>query len=95
MHPPTARCIPSTTESPQTLGFRRLKRSRNDRLRAYLRGRLAETLCRWLLRSKGYHILEKGYRTKVGEIDILATAAAGWSPSRSRSEPPMPMLCKR
>jgi len=39
--------------------------------------RIAKTLCRWLLRSKGYHILEKGYCTKVEEIDLLATRR-GW-----------------
>jgi len=38
--------------------------------------RIAKTLCRWLLRSKGYHFLEKGYCTKVEEIDILATRRA-------------------
>lgn len=53
------------------------RRTRNDRFRAYLRGRLAEALCRWLLRLKGYRILECDYRTKVGEIDILATWR-GW-----------------
>jgi len=43
-----------------------------DRAAAYSRGRFAEALCRWVLRLKGYRILETGYRTKVGEIDVLA-----------------------
>lgn len=36
------------------------------------RGRLAERLCRWHLRLKGYRILAQRYRTPVGEIDLIA-----------------------
>lgn len=43
-----------------------------DRRRAYRAGRRAETLAAWLLRLKGYRILARGYRTSVGEIDIVA-----------------------
>jgi putative endonuclease len=50
-----------------------MTRDRSGRVRAYSRGRFAEHLCKWILRLKGYRILEVGYRTKVGEIDILAT----------------------
>jgi putative endonuclease len=50
-----------------------MSQGRRDRVRAYSRSRLAETLCRWILRFKGYVILESGYRTKVGEIDVVAT----------------------
>jgi putative endonuclease len=42
------------------------------RLRAWQRGRAAETLCVWHLRLRGYRILARGYRVPVGEIDIVA-----------------------
>lgn len=42
------------------------------RLRAWQRGRAAETLCVWHLRLRGYRILARGYRVAVGEIDIVA-----------------------
>ncbi len=40
--------------------------------RAWRRGRIAEALCLWCLRLKGYRILARDYRVPVGEIDILA-----------------------
>jgi putative endonuclease len=43
-----------------------------ERLRAWQRGRTAETLCVWHLRLRGYRILARGYRVPVGEIDIVA-----------------------
>lgn len=43
-----------------------------ERLRAWHRGRSAETLCVWHLRLRGYRILARGYRVAVGEIDIVA-----------------------
>jgi putative endonuclease len=39
---------------------------------AYRRGRWGEVLALWCLRFKGYRILARGYRTGVGEIDIVA-----------------------
>jgi putative endonuclease len=46
---------------------------RSERRRAaYRAGRLAETLCVWLLRLKGYRVLARDWRVPVGEIDILA-----------------------
>ncbi len=36
------------------------------------RGRLAETLCVWWLRLRGYRILARDYRVAVGEVDIVA-----------------------
>ena len=54
-----------------------MSQQRAKRKRAYSRGRLAEKLCQWVLRLKGYRIIETGYRTKAGEIDILA-ARGGW-----------------
>jgi putative endonuclease len=46
-----------------------LKRKRR---RAYFRGRTAEFLAASVLRMKGYHIVVRGYRKPVGEIDIIA-----------------------
>jgi len=45
------------------------KRSRKN---AEQRGRRAETLAAWLLRLKGYKILEMRHKTPYGEIDIIA-----------------------
>src|SRR5579859_5669943 len=42
------------------------------RRQAYRAGRVAETLCVWLLRLKGYRVLARDWRVPVGEIDILA-----------------------
>jgi len=39
---------------------------------AYKRGRGAEARAAWLLRAKGYRIAARGYRCRVGEIDIIA-----------------------
>lgn len=50
---------------------KRASRARGRRW-AYRRGRLGETLCAFILRLKGYRILARGYRTPVGEIDIIA-----------------------
>jgi putative endonuclease len=43
------------------------ERRRRDR-----RGRRAETIAAWFLRAKGYQILARRARTRVGEIDIVA-----------------------
>lgn len=40
--------------------------------RAWTFGRLAESLCAWHLRLRGYRILARRFRTPVGEIDIVA-----------------------
>jgi putative endonuclease len=42
------------------------------RRRARRRGRLAEHLCRWHLRLRGWRILACDWRCPSGEIDILA-----------------------
>lgn len=42
------------------------------RVRAQHRGRLAETLCRWHLRLRGWRIVAAGWRCPSGEIDIVA-----------------------
>ena len=50
----------------------RRRDARPERLRAWQRGRTAETLCVWHLRLRGYRVLARGYRVAVGEIDIIA-----------------------
>jgi putative endonuclease len=42
------------------------------RQRAQRRGRYAEWLCLWHLRLHGWRIVARGWRSPVGEIDILA-----------------------
>jgi putative endonuclease len=42
------------------------------RLKARRRGRLAERLCRWHLRLRGWRILAIDWRCPAGEIDIVA-----------------------
>ena len=42
------------------------------RIKAEQRGRRAETLAAWLLRFKGYKILDMRKQTPHGEIDIIA-----------------------
>ncbi|HUB96670.1 MAG TPA: YraN family protein [Stellaceae bacterium] len=44
---------------------------RRDRRRAHRRGHLAEWLCLWHLRCKGYRVLARRYRVPVGEIDLI------------------------
>ena len=47
-------------------------RNRSPRHRAERRGRLAETLCRWHLRLRGWRIVAADWRCPSGEIDIVA-----------------------
>ena len=42
------------------------------RRRAFRRGHSAELLCLWHLRLRGYRILERRFRVKSGEIDLIA-----------------------
>jgi putative endonuclease len=42
------------------------------RQRAQRRGQVAEWLCLWHLRLRGWHILARDWRCPAGEIDILA-----------------------
>ncbi len=39
---------------------------------AYRRGHKGETFAAWRLRLAGYRILARRYRTKVGEVDLVA-----------------------
>jgi putative endonuclease len=47
-------------------------RNRSPRHRAERRGRLAERLCRWHLRLRGWRIVAADWRCPSGEIDIVA-----------------------
>ncbi len=42
------------------------------RLKAYRRGHFSETLAAMALRVKGFRIVARRYRTKLGEIDLVA-----------------------
>jgi putative endonuclease len=44
----------------------------NPRKRAYLKGKRGEWVSALYLRLKGYEILEKRFKTPMGEIDLLA-----------------------
>lgn len=44
----------------------------SSKLQAWKRGRMAETICAWALRLKGYRIRARTYKTSVGEVDIIA-----------------------
>lgn len=45
---------------------------RNIRFRAYRRGHFAEYMAAFALMLKGYRIIGRRYRTKLGEIDLIA-----------------------
>jgi len=51
---------------------RRPARPTPERRKAERRGRLAELLCRWHLRLRGWRIAASHWRCPSGEIDILA-----------------------
>jgi putative endonuclease len=51
---------------------RRPARPAPERQKAERRGRLAELLCRWHLRLRGWRIVASHWRCPSGEIDILA-----------------------
>jgi len=48
----------------------RLKNERRQGAEIY--GRRGEALAAWYLRLKGYRILERRYKTPLGEIDLIA-----------------------
>jgi putative endonuclease len=52
--------------------MRAASRKRSPRHRAQRRGALAEFLCRWHLRLRGWRIVACDWRCPSGEIDILA-----------------------
>ena len=45
---------------------------RNKRQKAERKGRIAEKLAKLFLQLKGYQLLEERWKTKVGEIDLIA-----------------------
>ncbi|WP_102960404.1 YraN family protein [Mangrovicella endophytica] len=45
---------------------------REKRRRGFRRGHRGEWLAAWALRLKGFRILETRYRTRLGEIDLIA-----------------------
>ena len=49
-----------------------IRRKRPRRERAQRRGKLAELMCRWHLRLRGWRIIAAGWRCPSGEIDIVA-----------------------
>lgn len=51
---------------------RRSAHPRPERRSAERRGRVAELMCRWHLRLRGWRIVARDWRCPSGEIDILA-----------------------
>ena len=43
----------------------------NKKIKAQRQGQFAETIASWFLRMKGYKLLSRNYKTKVGEIDLI------------------------
>lgn len=50
--------------------------SKSDRQQRDAAGRRAEIISAWLLRLKGYRVLEQRFKTPVGEIDLIARRAS-------------------
>lgn len=48
------------------------KSKKTKRQRAHKRGLAAETWAAWYLRLTGWRILKRRYKTKAGEIDLIA-----------------------
>ena len=48
------------------------RRHGQRRQRAHRAGRIAEHVAAWWLRARGYRIVATGYRTGLGEIDLIA-----------------------
>jgi len=51
---------------------RTVRRNTARHREAERRGRLAELLCRWHLRLRGWRVLARDWRCPAGEIDIVA-----------------------
>ncbi len=48
------------------------KSARQNRIRAQIHGQRSELFATLALRLNGYKIVKRGYKTKLGEIDIIA-----------------------
>ncbi|NLH80224.1 MAG: YraN family protein [Phyllobacteriaceae bacterium] len=49
-----------------------MRRDLDDRRRAFRLGLSAESRAAWMLRLKGHRILERRWRCRLGEIDLVA-----------------------
>lgn len=49
-----------------------MTRDTQDRKAAYQRGHRGEARAAWALRLKGYRIVAKRFKTKAGEVDLIA-----------------------
>ena len=47
-------------------------------------GRVGENLCCWYLKNRGWEILARNYRSKGGEVDIIAMTKNELQPSRPK-----------
>ena len=45
---------------------------KNQKQKYYRQGKFSEKLSAWFLRMKGYRVLQQNYKTRLGEIDIIA-----------------------
>jgi putative endonuclease len=64
--------IQRTTVTPKLLRRTRAAVSTDERRQRYLRGHAAEFAAALLLILKGYRILARRHRTRLGEIDLIA-----------------------
>lgn len=49
-----------------------MSKFRDKKQKAFFRGLSAERIASWLLMLKGYRIIARRYRTRLGEIDLIA-----------------------
>src|SRR2546428_13761431 len=66
---------------------RRSAHPRPERRSAERRGRVAELMCRWHLRLRGWRIIARGWRCPSGEIDILARRGRVLAGNRGKAPP--------
>src|SRR5258708_24133776 len=68
---------------------RRSAHPRPERRSAERRGRVAELMCRWHLRLRGWRIVARDWRCPSGEIDILARRGRVLAVIEVQSRPPL------
>ena len=71
----TTRIVNTTPITSVPVAAPRASTGKFTRKRAYLWGLEAETIAAWMLRLKGYSILERRHKTPYGEIDLIAARA--------------------